>query len=339
MDSSNIDNLISMADQAMIDFSDSDLSGNIGDRSPEMSSAHTAPSAPASIPSIISSKTSGDFTDSMADSLDSPEVPAGIRVPQDPTDSISSSSMTNAQTSRSVGSVPITRSKQVNQPSHQPSHQYPQQQMRQPTKQVSRPQDNSRYVPVAQPPLRMPNPRASVEQTMRNIATRHNLQGTSAPQTRLQNVQNMQSAQTVQNSRQMNPIDGQRRTVAPVNPQPKQIGSDNNQQVQNNPDQLANDQLDDPINPQDINQLDDQIDGQNNGPNNGPNNDSNVNTNLPDHMMSVMGYAIPIATLYLILILVMIAVGLYFWTAPPTPKKEDKKKKEKDSKKDDSDSE
>jgi hypothetical protein len=326
MDSSNIEKLISMADQALVDFSDSDLSANLGDRAPVViPTSADQPSAqpsvqPSAQPSVqpaveappvnnpsssgVASVSTGDlmktvaeFTDSMADSLDSPDVPAGIRLPQDPIDSVSST-----DTSR-ISNRPQMAARSVVPPSAQRSVQSQPQSRAPPSNRPSvRPPTGG-----ARPPLRMPNHRPTVEQTMRNIATRHNLQnGASGPPRPRPPTQ---SAPPVAN--QVPAVPPQNAPTAPAQ-EPNPPALDPNQVPHPAPDQ-------------------------NGGAQNGvpPAGDPAAPVALPDHMTSLMGYSIPIATLYLILVLVLIAVALYFWTAPPPPKTDKKKKKKDDDDEDD----
>lgn len=308
MDSSNINALINMADKALVDFDSSDLSGNLGDRVPPViPAASTTPSNIQNTEGGTSnqgisnqggvSNTTVEFTDSMADSLDSPDAPVGIRVPRDPVDSVSSADTRTAPRSVTGSGGPHRDMQNQNRPSAQQVRQ------RRPT------------YPASHPPLRVPNNRPSPEQTMRSIATRHNLQGGQGGQP------NQPQGQGGQLVRQVRP------PTRPPNPAPAQPAQPAKaaQPVQSGHfGKSAQDDagIIDPNQPVQPDQSDQSQQAE------APAGD--VTPVLPDHMTSLMGYSIPTNTLYLILVLVLIAVGLYFWTAPPAKKDKNKKKKKDD---------
>ena len=191
-----------MADKALVDFDSSDLSGNLGDRVPPVIPA--ASTTPSNIQNtgggtsnqgisnqVGMSNATVEFTDSMADSLDSPDAPVGIRVPRDPVDSVSSTDTRTAPRPGAGSGGPHRDMQNQNRPSAQQVRQ------RRPTH------------PASRPPLRVPNNRPSPEQTMRSIATRHNLQGGQP------NHSQGQSGQLV---RQVRP------PTRPPNPAPTQHG-------------------------------------------------------------------------------------------------------------------
>jgi hypothetical protein len=298
MDNSNINQLLNAADQALVDFSDSDLSGNVGDRSPAVISTHQSEPAQANPAATLPSQLGGiggigssmiGFTDSMGDSLDSPDIP--IRVPKDPIDSVSSSDMSRVQAppSRLPVQAPPSRPPVQAPPSRQPVQSRPPQ-------------------PA---PRRMPDHR--VQQTMRNIAARHQVpNGDPRPSQRQGVPQRQGSPQRRSSPGPAGASEGQGQARPPVQqsaPAPTPVP------VQNTPD-LDQGGIIDPNDPN-VNAL---VDANVDVP--------NVPA-IPDHMTSLMGYSIPTSTLYFILVLLLIAVGLYFLTTPPAPK-EDKKKKKKD---------
>jgi hypothetical protein len=325
-----------MADQTMVDFSDSDLSGNLGDRAPAVITTREPENLTSALADSLAASTKiGEFTDSMADSLDSPNVPIGIKLPQDPIDSISSSDMSKVS-NRLNGRPGASALPQRGPPTGPPSGPRPGQRLTQLPPQFSQeqtrgppqrgPQRPHRSGPPTgggRPPVRMPDPRASVQQTMKSIAARHNLQNQNQAQNQAQN----------QTQTQGNPVNnrsvGDRAGIIDPNQTNGQVQA-NDLQGDGQPQEGGQLQPQDggQPQPQDSEQLQggEQPDVQGAQP------------VIPDHMTSMMGYSIPTTTLYLILVLVLIAVGLYFWTAPPAPKdksKGKKKKKEEEEEEDD----
>lgn len=69
----------------------------------------------------------------------------------------------------------------------------------------------------------------------------------------------------------------------------------------------------------------------NNNIGNNIDNDHGRDVSVPSHLMNIFGYNIPVSTLYFIIVLVIIAVGLYFLTAKKPPQERDKSKKRDES--------
>lgn len=293
----------------LVEFSDSDIVGNVGQRVPPIIPAAVATTDTSDSPvsdgivplnSLLNNEinTTGGIDLDLDLDLDSPEIPintkpvgntilnhlqgqnAGpirnpVRPPVDPVDSVSSSEANTMQ-------------RPVQRPVQRQAHRVVQRPAQRPAQRQSN---------------RLSADRSTMERSMRDIARRHNL-NQNTPQSQFQRSQRPQSLQ-----RQQGPDRIQRSTEQFQNPNPNQTD------------------IDDPAGIVDNGNGDNQVTQT-------PASDIDVDEALGmggdrSHLTSLMGYSIPTSTLYLIILLILIAVFL-FYMSMPAPKKKPKEEDEKD---------
>jgi hypothetical protein len=285
MDSLNISKLIKESSGVLVDFSDSDISTNINDRSPTVMST-----------GIGLDSLTGSLAD--IDSLDSPDLP--IKKPTDPVNSVSSSDINSVKANQVSSPAQHRHMRQMQ--SMQPIQSRPMQQR-----------------PMQQRPMQVQQRGAgnSVQNHRINDLVRNPLRNTSVGN-RLKPIQEHGPGSSQQLSGPQNNLTNQQQPSHQL----QQL-----QQLQQQLQQQTTAQL-----------VEDQDQG---GVISNTATNSNIGTDIshpikvPDHMTSLMGYAIPTTTMYFIFVLLIMAVGLYYWTAPKVEKSDKKKKKDNDEESDD----
>jgi hypothetical protein len=297
MDSLNISKLIKESNNGLVDFSDSDISTNINNRSPTVMSTGLGAELGAGLG--LDSLT-GSLVD--IDSLDSPDLP--IRNPIDPVNSVSSSDINSVKENQVLSPVqqrPMRQMKPM-----QLLQSRPMQSMQQ------RPMQSMQQRPIQQRPMQQ-----------RPMQVQQRGAGNSVQNSRINDLvrnplRNTSSGNRLKPIQENGPISSQQLSGPQINLTNQQQTSHQLQQLQQQTTaQLAEDQDQD----------------QDQG---GVISNSNISTDItnpieiPDHMTSLMGYAIPTTTMYFIFVLLIMAIGLYYWTSPQVEKSDKKKQKKKD---------
>ena len=322
MDNDSIARFVSATDKRFVELGDSDISPNITERSPEAQpsqpsqlSQPSQPAQPARLSPNLNSTNSGGTTtlgsllgDSILDDDVMRLVQEEVRAPVDAADSASSDlvplSSIRPQTPPDSTPAPV-RSDPVSPPSVQPQ---PQSQPRLQPSVLNRPPELTQSRPLhsrpayAQQPQRRPSP---VRRPMQSSNSQGLLQGPPPSQVRPPYPPRTNSGD----------VGGILRNDIPSRSDPSQhrdVGSNSAPAGNNGGDDGDNSQLEpqDPSTPPTPS---------------APPASSAPPPPVPDHLTSIMGYNIPTATIYLIIVLVLIAFAIFYMTSE-TPKK----KKEED---------
>ena len=289
----NVDTLLNEAEQLLVDFSDSDITGNLVNREPptplmsnpiisntnnKVVPPAVAPVvAPVVAPPLLTNNTGinngselvplNDITGFSSESLDSPGIPTianahNVKLPSDPVDSASSDPRHSKNIARSERNANIQRAQRNRQIRQNRLPNGPPSKNGQPTRSSTR--------PSTRPPTRPP----------------------TRPANRSDNRANRSETSGVINKFKTKPAQS-----------PSGDTTHNLNYEQLTQSNMSNDEL---VSPK-------------------TNKSDELKLCLKSKSTKIMGYSVPTSTLYFIIVLAIISIGLYFLTKPKKTKKSKKK--------------